>query len=444
MNKFIYWLHNAPIQKKFIPLQCFIIFSVVFISLFSFFSVMMVNNSSQKIIDENVRHKEQLSSIIRNMYVCRVLGRDILLQQDTAIRNTLYEEYIIAFTELDSKMNAFSKFLKNSQLTEFMRIIEEKNVYKESMILSADIWIGGGSYDEALYALQVVTPIAKAFFGSIDDFSNEEERLLNVALEKNDILVLTILISGVIMNILVIASVLLFIKFFSKNMSFSLIKLEKSMSAIAETGNMKITIPNNLYSKDEVGRIATVANKMKIMLLEYSFNDTLTGGLNTKAYHEELNDLFEDENEPKDIWCVIADMNNLKLINDGLGHMEGDNAIRNSYYSLNENFKQYGKTFRVGGDEFVSLLPACTAKEIETALTAVTAQIEKINTNSEHRFSLAFGFGQFTGTTMLEYNEFFKIIDKRMYANKLASKQSRLNARVVHSLKKEEQAKVVK
>ncbi len=439
MNKFLNWLNNASIQRKFIPLQWFIIISVVLVSLFSFFSVTMLNKSTESIIEDNVRHKEQLSAIIRNMYVCRVLGRDILLHENAEDRNELYRQYILAFDELDYRMNEFSKFLKGSQLAEFDRIIEEKNVYKKSMILSADIWIGGGAYEDALYALQVVTPIANDFFGSIDDYSNEEEKLLNVALERNKELISNIIISGILVNLLVILAVIIFIQFFSKNMSFSLIKLKMAMSEIADTGNMKIKIPDELYSKDEVGRIASVANKMKDMLLEYSFCETLTGGLNTKAYHEELNDIFADENEEKDIWCIIADMNNLKLINDTLGHMEGDNAIRNSYYSVNENFQQYGKTFRVGGDEFVSLLKGCSEENIKKTISTIVKQVDKITDKNDIKFSLAFGYGHFTGKTLQEYNDFFKTVDKKMYENKLAIKQARLKARVVNPLKKEEE-----
>ncbi len=438
MKNFTTWLNNTSIQKKFFPLQFVIILSVVLISAFSFFSVSIVNISSEKIIDQNVRHKEQLSAIIRNMYVCRVLGRDILLQEDKTIRKTLYDNYIIAFDNLDSKMDSFSQLIKGSQREDFERIIKEKNIYKDSMILSADIWMANGSYADALHALQVVTPIANEFFGSIDDFSNEEERLLNVALENNDNLVYKILVSGVIINILLITFVVLFIRFFSKQMSTSLVKLEKSMSAIAETGNMKIEIPSELYSKDEVGLIANVANKMKIMLLEYSFTDTLTGGLNTKAYHEELNDLFVEEINNKDFWCIISDMNNLKLLNDEFGHLEGDHAIRNSYHTLNTYFAKYGKSFRVGGDEFVSLVTNCSESDIKKTISDVTNQIHKLSSSSERNYSLAFGFGHFTGKTKDDFNEFFKVVDKKMYDNKLASKQARLNARVVLPLKNKE------
>ncbi len=432
MKKFTNWLNNATLKKKFVPLQLFIIINVIIISLFSFFAIWIVNASSQNIIDENVRNKEDLSDIVRNMYVCRVLGRDILFAVDEDVKNEYYEDYIAAFNDLDQKMEDFQKHLSGSQLQEFTRIITEKDIYKESMILSADIWISGGDYDEALFALQVVTPIANEFFGSIDEFlEEEEERLMNIALDSNDDLVMVILISGAIISVAIIIGVIVFMKLYTRQMSLSLVTLEKSMSKIAETGNMKIEIPNHLYTKDEIGRIATVTNNMKTMLLEYSFNDTLTGGLNAKAYHEELNEIFKANSDKKEFWCIISDMNNLKVINDFLGHMEGDNALRNSYYSLNKSFNNHGKTFRSGGDEFVSILTNCNKDEVDKMVANVSTLIEKANTHDKYRYTLAIGYDLFKGNTIEEYNEFFKTVDKKMYDNKIASKQSRINARVI-------------
>ncbi len=430
MNKFKAWLSNVSIKRKFIPLTWFIIICVLSVSFFSFYSLITIDNSSENIIDVNVRSKEQLSEIIRKMYVCRVLGRDILLEDDPEVREYLYAEYITAFNLLDHKMDEYSNRLSGDQLDEFLDIIDQKEIYKESMIESADIRMEGGKYEDALFALQVVTPIATAFFESIDIFLENEQRAMELALEHNDELIFNVFVAAAFVNLLAILAAIFFIRFFSSSMSASLVELEKSLSEIAETGNMKIEIPDHLYTEDEIGRIAAVVDKMKAMLLEYSFNDPLTGGYNAKAYHEELADIFSDGTETE-VWCVIADMNNLKLINDVLGHMEGDAAIRKSYYALNESFSKYGKTFRVGGDEFVSLLSSCTAEEVAESIVTITGMIETANTNAEHKFSLAFGFDRFVGNTLDEFSEFFKTVDKKMYDNKLELKQARLSARVV-------------
>ncbi len=431
MKNFVNWLNNATIKRKFLPLQIFVIISVLIMGIFSFYFIVIINESSASIIKENVRNKEDASDIVRNMYVCRVLGRDILFAVDEDVKKDYYDDYIVVFNDLDTKMDNFKLHLYGDQLEEFEKIIEEKNVYKESMILSADIWISGGKYEDALKALQDVTPIATEFFGSMDEFAAQEELLMNIALDRNDDLVLAVLISSAVIILAIILGVIFFIKFFAVSMSSSLIKLERAMSEIAETGNMKIAIPDELYTEDEVGRIANVANKMKSMLLEYSFNDSLTGGYNAKAYHETLADVFHDEENEKEIWCIISDMNNLKIINDNLGHAEGDNALRNSYYALNGAFGKYGKTFRVGGDEFVSILTDCTKDEIKDMILSVTKQLSRVNKNMVYKYSLAIGFDKFTGKTIEQYNDFFKVVDKKMYDNKIASKLSRPTTRVI-------------
>ncbi len=425
------WLANVAIRKKFIPLQIFVIAVVAIISIFSIVSVIMVNHYAENIIDDHVSKREDLNSMIRNMYVCRVLGRDILLQDDIAKREELYVDYLIAFSDLDSKMDNFSNRLSDEQFSDFQHIIDEKNIYKDSMILSADIIMEGGDYDDALYALQIVTPIANDFFGSIDDYLNNEQRLMDSALVRNDNFVLVVLISSLILNIIVILSLILFIKYFSNSMGASLVLLEKSVSHIAETGNMKVEIPQSLYTQDEVGRIALVVDKMKTMLLNYSFTDTLTGGYNVKAYYEELNDLFNSNSDEQEIWCVISDMNNLKMINDTLGHIEGDSAIRKTHLLLNDELMNYGKTFRIGGDEFVSLLTNCPAEVLEVHLKNIVSKIETANAHTSVGFSLAIGYDLFKGSTLEEYHQFFKIVDKKMYDNKAKSKEARLNARVV-------------
>ncbi len=434
MKKYRIWLSNAPVAKKFRPVQIITCALLIIVSIVSLFAVVAVNNMAQQIFTYNVENKENLSDIIRKMYVCRVLGRDILLQESEEATLLLYEDYLVAFDTLDQKMDEYASALEGEKLETFNAIIAEKNKYKDSMIESADIKIEGGAYEEALEALTSVTPIANEFFGSIDAFLAEEERQMNEALALNNSLVTTVFIVSCVTGIISVILLILLLRVFSKAMSRSLIELEKSVSVIAETGNMRTDIPASLFTKDEVGRIAIVVDKLKNMLLEYSYTDTLTGGLNAKAYHEELHDIFNDETD-KNFWCVISDMNNLKVINDKLGHIEGDTAIRTCYAVIDDNFKDFGKTFRVGGDEFVSIISGCTKEDIDHRLNLTNAHIEKLNTHPDYRFSVAHGASEFHGSVRSEYDAFFKLVDKRMYLDKEAQKKhARLNARVPNHL----------
>ncbi len=418
---YLKWLRNAAIRMKFIPTQLVIILVILIMGFTSVFSVYTLNKSSQAIFNVNVAHSEMLHEIVTTMYRCRVLGRDILLTDNYEEQLIYYADYIIAFETLDSQMVEFSNTLEGEKKERFDAIIIEKNKYKESMILSADIQIQGGSYEEAVVALKSVTPIANAFFGSIDSFLVDETTLMEEALMQNDRAVITTLIIVIFVNLTGFILIFVLTQTFTKTMSSSLIKLEKTVSTISETGNMKTPIDEDLFTKDEIGQIAKVVDKMRSMLLAHSHNDTLTGGYNAKAYHEEIDDLFTQKLDGfpvQKFWCIVFDMNNLKIINDTNGHVEGDFAIKTTFSIINSQLKDNGKVFRIGGDEFVALIYNLTEAEINKKIALIEEKMLEANMNRVLKFSVAIGYAEFEGSSREDFEEHFKIVDKKMYLNK--------------------------
>lgn len=428
MKRYKEWLRNAPIKKKFIPPLIITSLCILIIGGFSINSVLTVNNLSQRVFTENAPNTEMLTEITETMYVCRVLGRDILLQQDAALRQELYTCYIASFEKLDLQMDDFSQRLTGEKRDLFCNIIASKDIYRESMILSADLKNKGNNGVEALDALTSVTPIADKFFGSIDQFLTDEKQLMSDVLNRNDTLVILVLAVVIIMNILVAFLLFATINSFSSTMSNSLISLEKSVTEIANSGNMRINIPDHLFTKDEIGLIAIATSKLKTMLRNFSFRDSMTGGYNVTAYYEELADIFDQQHESDsqiEFHCLIFDMNNLKQINDEYGHIEGDKAIIDAHSILNECFSEYGKTFRVGGDEFIAVLYDCSRDEIDSKIEKMLAMVEERNETTKYKFSIAWGCGEFKGTEKKEFEEHYIIVDMRMYQNKESLKKSK-------------------
>ncbi len=422
------WLKDAPIRMKFVPTQVIILLLTLVVGIISIVSVYTLNSMSQVIFTKNVENTERLNEIIRTMYTCRVLGRDILLSDDPEQQMVLYDEYIVAFDLLDDQMDSFTERLSGDKLDTFEAIIQQKNIYKDSMILSSDIQIQGGDYAEALDALTRVTPIANAFFGSIDTFLIEEKALMAEAMDNNDETVLIVFVTVIATNLIAAILVFALIRAFANEVSTSLISLENSVSNISQANNMRTPIPQELFTNDEIGLIANVVDNLRSMLLEHSFKDVLTGGYNATAYHEELLDIFDDKspNPPvKRFWCLIFDMNNLKVINDSLGHIEGDNAIRSAYRILSDTFSKYGKVFRIGGDEFVAILSGLDGEQVEGLISGLVSKVEEANKNNTQKFSVACGYGEFVGRTKAEFDEHFKVIDKKMYVNKEEIKQAK-------------------
>ena len=61
--------------------------------------------------------------------------------------------------------------------------------------------------------------------------------------------------------------------------------------------------------------------------------------------------------------CIMFDLNNLKTVNDTMGHQKGDEMIKRVADVMSASLGKYGQCYRVGGDEFVFI---STKPDIET------------------------------------------------------------------------------
>jgi len=86
-----------------------------------------------------------------------------------------------------------------------------------------------------------------------------------------------------------------------------------------------------------------------------SFHDQLTGLFNRRFYEEELYRLDTIRNLPLSI--IMLDVNGLKLANDAFGHMFGDKLLKKAAEILRKECRADEIVSRIGGDEFVIILP---------------------------------------------------------------------------------------
>ncbi len=100
---------------------------------------------------------------------------------------------------------------------------------------------------------------------------------------------------------------------------------------------------------------------------------------------------------------VYVDLNNLKKINDTLGHTKGDEYIADVVSVL----KTYGNTYRQGGDEFVLLL------DDESVVQKFSHENCKNN---------SFSFGIVLKHEYENVRQAYTLADKRMYENKCEKK----------------------
>lgn len=105
----------------------------------------------------------------------------------------------------------------------------------------------------------------------------------------------------------------------------------------------------------------TEKNNLIKELSKLSITDGDTGLLNKDYFNRKIKELDTPLNYPLSL--ILGDINDLKLTNDALGHIEGDNVIHNICSILKKSCRKDDLIFRIGGDEIAILMPH-TSEEI--------------------------------------------------------------------------------
>lgn len=113
-----------------------------------------------------------------------------------------------------------------------------------------------------------------------------------------------------------------------------------------------------------------------LSLLHDSQVDTLTQLLNRKTFDDSIQRLLNRPSSSDDAWIAVVDIDHFKRINDGYGHLFGDEVLLLVAGVLRQSFRQQDKVFRFGGEEFVILLQGVGESDALNALERFRAAIE--------------------------------------------------------------------
>lgn len=147
--------------------------------------------------------------------------------------------------------------------------------------------------------------------------------------------------------------------------------------------------------------------------------DPLTEALNRHAFHSLLRRPESGHETASSGSVAVLDIDNLKPINDTLGHTTGDKAIRAVARAMRSLVRADDMLFRWGGDEFLVLMFKLPQPEASRRLEKLNAILEE---NSERwigtkvTVSVSFGVAGFTSLTDL--GQAIEQADKAMYAQR--------------------------
>jgi len=161
----------------------------------------------------------------------------------------------------------------------------------------------------------------------------------------------------------------------------------------------------------EISEVTPIYTKLRYFE-EIAHNDTLTGLYNRNAYIDYTQDILKEEHMP--LLVLVGDLNKLKRINDVHGHLVGDELIVTVAKTIDEAKPRNAFLARVGGDEFVLLIPNGSIEIAEKFINKVNAMCGELKHKIFSGPSVSWGYALMTSVSQ-SYNDVFKEADKMMY-----------------------------
>jgi diguanylate cyclase (GGDEF)-like protein len=147
-----------------------------------------------------------------------------------------------------------------------------------------------------------------------------------------------------------------------------------------------------------------------------AYTDQMTGMNNRTCFNKDFEIM---SHKPDDIAVIDFDLNNLKKTNDTYGHTAGDKYIITCATIIREIFDGIGICYRVGGDEFVTLIEHASTVDITKYLAMLESSVDSANRNvDKFKMQIAYGCTIFDPATDKTLEDTYNRADKIMYKNK--------------------------
>lgn len=151
----------------------------------------------------------------------------------------------------------------------------------------------------------------------------------------------------------------------------------------------------------------------KEKLLYVSNTDALTGCLNRHAYETDINKL-----DLKKEWVYISlDLNSLKHVNDTYGHAAGDEMICAAATCMMASFGEFGKVYRIGGDEFAVIITQ-KPEELDAMTKHFDSSVAEWRGKIVDSMTISYGCVRSLEEDWEFVHDIAKEADRRMYASK--------------------------
>lgn len=205
---------------------------------------------------------------------------------------------------------------------------------------------------------------------------------------------------------------------------FEIKRMDGQRRILAATITPQLDETNSLHTNVLVLRDITEQKQQEEELLYLSSHDSLTGLYNRAFFDKEMARLEDANCYP--IGLIMIDLDRLKETNDRFGHSKGDQFLSNVATILKNSFRAEDILARIGGDEFVAIMPNATEELLKKVIQRIYENIQTANANPiDGQPLLYISAGSALCESRGSLKEALHFADLRMYVEKLQKKSRR-------------------
>ncbi len=210
-----------------------------------------------------------------------------------------------------------------------------------------------------------------------------------------------------------------------------------SLTREGEVVDVAFTMSPMFDEGNEVRGISVIARditehvKLREELINLSLVDALTGLNNRRGFFHLANQQFKIARRTQNGTVLIfADVDNMKWINDSLGHKAGDQALIETAEAFRSTFREADIVGRIGGDEFAVLAVGAEPVSSREILARLQRQLDGRNIGDGPGFQITLSVGvvECRPDEPIAFDDMLAEADARMYEHK-RSKRARPHSR---------------
>jgi diguanylate cyclase (GGDEF)-like protein len=151
--------------------------------------------------------------------------------------------------------------------------------------------------------------------------------------------------------------------------------------------------------------------------------DQLTGLLNRKALATRSDELEQQSaitGEP--VGVIVCDLDHFKRINDEHGHTNGDAVLAQAAYRLRKRLRAFDLVYRLGGEEFLVLVPGADLAEATELAEALRETVSGEPLAGSCSVTMSFGVSASQRGQLFDYGAVFRAADDALYRAKQAGR----------------------